>query len=166
MRSSGARGATGNSRSASVDAGYFGVRQAITRRRGLFSPDQSAIHEGGHLLFRFLGSEFLHRRAARCCSWRADRLGRDVAGSGIIRDRVLSGWLSTKLVGRGSIWPTAEALQLPLVTARRRRRRGHPCWEYLFSQLACCGAARSSVWLTRQMGNLVMLAVWGWAGVC
>src|SRR5436190_19244098 len=40
---------------------YFGVRQAINPQAWtLFSGINLPIHEGGHLLFRLLGCEFLH----------------------------------------------------------------------------------------------------------
>ena len=67
------------------------------------------------------------------------------------------GWLSTNLVGTGLYMADARDLQLPLVTAEGSGPVTHD-WEFLFSTLGLLSCSEAIGWLTRQAGNLVMLA--------
>jgi hypothetical protein len=68
------------------------------------------------------------------------------------------GWLSTNLVGTGVYMTDAEAMQLPLVTAEGGGGIVLHDWQFLFSQLGLLRYCEAIGWLTRQAGNLVMLA--------
>jgi hypothetical protein len=139
---------------------YYGVLQAVNPQAWtLFAGINLPIHEGGHLLFRLLGWEFLHAAggtllqlfAPIASAWMFSRQ-RDYFAIAFCL-----GWLSTNLVGTGVYMADAEALQLPLVTAEGGGVAQHD-WEYLFSTLGLLRRCEAIGWLTRQTGTLVMLA--------
>jgi hypothetical protein len=148
---------------------YFGVKQAIDPQAWtIFSGINLPIHEGGHLLFRALGWEFLHVAGGTLLQLFAP------IASGVMffkqRDyfaiAFCLGWLSTNLMSVGVYMADARALALPLVTAEGGGGGIiiHD-WQYLFSRLGLLQQCEAIGWLTRQAGNLSMLAglaVAGW----
>ena len=146
---------------------YFGVRQAINPQAWtLFSGINLPIHEGGHLLFRLLGCEFLHVAGGTLLQMFAP------LASAVMffkhRDyfaiAFCLGWLSTNLSNIGVYMADASAMQLPLVTAEGGGDAVIHDWQFLFSQfglLQCCEAIG---WLTRQVGNVSMLGCLGLSG--
>lgn len=140
---------------------YFGVVQAIRPESWtLFSGINLPIHEGGHLLFRMVGWEFLHAAGGTLLQLLAP------LGSALmfLRQRdyfavaFCFGWLSTNLVGTGVYMADAEVMQLPLVTAEGGGDAITHDWNFLFSQLGLLRACDAIGWLTRQAGNVSMLA--------
>jgi len=146
---------------------YVGVLQAIHPDAWtLFSGINLPIHEGGHLLFRLLGWEFLHVAGGTLL-----QLFAPLASAVIFykqRDYFAIafslGWLSTNLMGTGVYMADAEAMQLPLVTAEGGGDGVIHDWQFLFSQLGLLRYCEAIGWLTRQAGNLVMLASVGGGG--
>lgn len=146
---------------------YFGVLQAIKPSAWtLFSGINLPIHEGGHLLFRIVGGEFLHAAGGTLLQLFAPL----AAAAVFYRQRdyfaiaFCLGWWSTNLVGTGVYMADAEAMQLPLVTAEGGGEGIIHDWQYLFSQLGLLSACEAIGWLTRQAGNLAMLACLGLGG--
>src|SRR6185295_13039745 len=99
---------------------YFAVVQAADPQGWtIFSGINLPIHEGGHLLFRMLGWEFLHVAGGTLLQLLAP------IGSAVMffkqRDyfaiAFCFGWLSTNLISIGVYMADARALQLPLVSA-------------------------------------------------
>jgi len=83
---------------------YFGVRQAINPQAWtFFSGINLPIHEGGHLLFRIFGWEFLHAAGGALLQLFAP------IGAALMFARQRDyfaivfciGWLSTNLMGTG-----------------------------------------------------------------
>ena len=142
---------------------YVGVLQAIRPESWtIFSGINLPIHEGGHLLFRWCGDGFFHAAGGTLLQL-VTPLGAAVA---LFKQRDYFGiafciaWLSTNLVGTGVYMADAELQQLPLVTAEGGGPVTHD-WESLFSTLGLLRACEGIGWLTRQAGNLVMLAALG-----
>ncbi len=140
---------------------YFGSAQAIHPQSWtLFSGINLPIHEGGHLLFRMIGWEFLHAAGGTLLQLSAP------LGSALmfLRQRdyfavaFCLGWLSTNLTGIGVYMADAEAMQLPLVTAEGGGDAIVHDWNFLFAQLGWLSACEAIGWLTRQAGNVSMLA--------
>jgi hypothetical protein len=139
----------------------FGVLQAVRPESWTpFSGINLPIHEGGHLLFRLFGGEFLHAAGGTLLQLVAP------AASAVVFFRQRDyfaiafclGWLSTNLVGTGVYMADALVQQLPLVTAEGGEGGVTHDWDYLFSQLGLLRHCEAIGWLTRQAGNLVMLA--------
>jgi hypothetical protein len=145
----------------------FGVRQAIHPEAWtLFSGINLPIHEGGHLLFRWTGWEFLHVAGGTLL-----QLFAPLAAAAVFfkqRDyfgiAFCIGWLSTNLVGIGVYMADAVAMQLPLVTAEGGGDDIIHDWQYLFSTFGLLRGCEAIGWLTRQAGNGVMLACLGLGG--
>ncbi len=146
---------------------YFGVVQAINPQAWTpFAGINLPLHEGGHLLFRLLGWEFLHVAGGTLL-----QLFAPIAAACVFfRQRdyfaitFCLGWLSSGLMGTGVYMADAQAMQLPLVTAEGGGGDiGHD-WEFLFSHLGLLRACEAIGWLTRQAGNLAMLAALGPGG--
>jgi hypothetical protein len=145
---------------------YFGVLQAIHPHAWtLFSGINLPIHEGGHLLFRMLGWDFLHAAGGTLLQLFAPLASAVM----FFRQRdyfaiaFCLGWWSTNLVNTGVYMADAEALQLPLVTAEGGGIVTHD-WQFLFSELGLLRHCEAIGWLTRQAGNLVMMAALGQGG--
>ena len=144
----------------------FGVLQAIRPQAWtLFSGINLPIHEAGHLLFRLFGWEFLHAAGGTLLQLFAP------LASALMFSRQRDyfaiafclGWFSTNLMSTGVYMADAEAMQLPLVTAEGGGDVSHD-WQFLFSQLGLLRGCEAIGWLTRQAGNLVMLACLGLGG--
>jgi hypothetical protein len=143
---------------------YFGVLQAINPNAWtLFSGINLPIHEGGHLLFRIFGGEFLHAAGGTLLQLVAP------VGAAVVFARQRDyfaiafclGWLSTNLMGTGVYMADAEVQQLPLVTAEGGGGDVIHDWQYLFSTLGLLRGCEVVGWLTRQAGNVVMIASLG-----
>lgn len=140
---------------------YIGVIQAIDPQAWtIFSGINLPIHEGGHLLFRMLGWEFLHVAGGTLLQLFAP------AASALMFFRQRDyfaiafcfAWLSTNLMGTGVYMADARALQLPLISAEGGGEFIIHDWEYLFGHLGLLPYCEAIGWLTRQAGNLSMLA--------
>jgi hypothetical protein len=146
---------------------YFGVLQAINPHAWtLFSGINLPIHEGGHLLFRMLGWEFLHTAGGTLL-----QLFAPLAAAAMFSKQrdyfaiaFCFGWLSTNLMSTGVYMADAEAMQLPLVTAEGGGGVIIHDWEFLFSKLGVLRYCEAIGWLTRQAGNFVMMACLGLGG--
>ncbi|HZE98949.1 MAG TPA: hypothetical protein VE981_18230 [Planctomycetota bacterium] len=143
---------------------YFGVLQAIRPQAWtLFSGINLPIHEGGHLLFRLFGWEFLHAAGGTLLQLFAPL----ASAMMFFRQRdyfaiaFCLGWLSTNLVGVGFYMADANAMQLPLVTAESGGGTVVHDWEFLFSRLGLLPYGEAIGGLTRQAGNVTMLACLG-----
>jgi hypothetical protein len=145
----------------------FGVVQAINPQAWTpFVGINLPLHEGGHLLFRLLGWEFLHVAGGTLLQLAAP-IGAAVV---FFRQRdyfaiaFCIGWLSTGLMGTGVYMADAQVQQLPLVTAEGGGGDITHDWEFLFSHLGLLRACEAIGWLTRQTANLTMLAGLGLGG--
>ena len=146
---------------------YFGVRQAINPQAWtIFSGINLPIHEGGHLLFRLLGWDFLHVAGGTLL-----QLFAPLASAVMFfkhRDyfaiAFCLGWLSTNLNNIGVYMADAGVMQLPLVTAEGGGDVVIHDWEFLFSKFGLLQACEAIGWLTRQAGNILMLACLGLGG--
>jgi len=140
---------------------YFGVVQAIHPQDWtLFSGINLPIHEGGHLLFRMVGWEFLHAAGGTLL-----QLVVPLASALMfLRQRdyfavaFSFGWWSTNLISTGVYMADAQAMQLPLLTAEGGGEAITHDWNFLFSQLGLLRCCEAIGWLTRQAGNVSMLA--------
>jgi len=140
---------------------FLGVVQAVRPESWTpFSGINLPIHEAGHLLFRGFGEGFLHVAGGTLLQLFAPLASAVV----FLRQRdyfaiaFSLGWLSTNLIGTGVYMADAQALQLPLVTAEGDGGDITHDWEYLFSRIGLLRHCEAVGWLTRQAGNLVMLA--------
>ena len=139
----------------------FGVVQAIDPQAWtIFSGLNLPIHEGGHLLFRMLGWEFLHVAGGTML-----QLFAPIASMLMFfkqRDyfaiAFCFAWLSTNLMEIGVYMADARAQQLPLVTAEGGGGSIIHDWEYLFNKFGLLQHCEAIGWLTRQAGNLSMLS--------
>lgn len=139
---------------------YIGIAQVIDPQSWtVLSSLNLPIHEGGHLLFRMVGWEFLHVAGGTLLQLAAP------IGSMLMffkqRDyfaiAFCVGWLSTNLTGIGVYMADARLQQLQLVTAEGGGGEIIHDWTYLFN---CFGLIRQCEligWLTRQAGNVSML---------
>jgi hypothetical protein len=140
---------------------YFGVRQAINPQAWtLFSGINLPIHEGGHLLFRLVGWEFLHVAGGTLL-----QIFAPLASAAMFfkqRDyfaiAFCMGWLSTNLKNIGVYMADANELQLPLVTAEGGGDVVIHDWQFLFSKFGLLHFCEAIGWLTQQAGNVMMLA--------
>ena len=145
----------------------FGVRQAINPQAWtLFSGINLPIHEGGHLLFRLLGWEFLHVAGGTLLQLLAPLASVVV----FFKQRdyfaiaFCMGWWSTNLMNIGVYMADASAMQLPLVTAEGGGDGIIHDWQFLFATFGLLNACEAIGWLTRQAANVVMLASLGLGG--
>ena len=141
---------------------YVGARQWANpgfSAENLFAGLNLGIHEGGHLIFRFVG-EFL------CIA----------AGSGLqcavpilsifmfFKQRdyfaisVCLGWLGINLVHVGVYMRDAQAMILPLVTVGGGGDTVIHDWNWLFRKMGLLSWSGTLSWLTGQAGNLMLLA--------
>jgi hypothetical protein len=138
---------------------YVGILQAVRPEAWtIFSGINLPIHEGGHLLFRWTGWEFLHSAGGTLL-----QLAAPIAAAFVfLRQRdyfgiaFSLGWLSTNLTGTGLYMADARDLQMPLVSAEGSGPVTHD-WEFLFSTVGLLSCCEAIGWLTRQAGNLTML---------
>lgn len=127
----------------------------------LFGGINLGIHEGGHLLFRFLG-QFICVAGGTIAQLSAPLITVGIFFSqrdyfGIC---VAFGWLSTNLIGVGVYMADARDMLLPLVTVGgggENQVVGHD-WRYLFTKLGVLEHDKTIGMLTRGMGSLSMLA--------
>jgi len=151
----------------SLMLGYFGIAQAINPNSWtLFSGINLPIHEGGHLLFRMFGWEFLHAAGGTLL-----QLFAPIASAVVFSKQrdyfaiaFCFAWLSTNVVSMGVYMADAEAMQLPLVTAEGGGFIVNHDWHFLLSQLGLLHHCEAIGWLTRQAGNLVMIGALGLCG--
>ena len=146
---------------------YFGVLQAINPHAWtLFSGINLPIHEGGHLLFRMLGWEFLHAAGGTLLQLFAPLASAVMffRGRDYFAIAFCFGWLSTNLMSTGVYMADAEAMQLPMVTAEGEGGILIHDWQFLFSQLGLLRYCEAIGWLTRQTANLAMMACLGLGG--
>jgi hypothetical protein len=146
---------------------FLGVLQAVRPESWTpFSGINLPLHEGGHLLFRWFGEGFLHAFGGTLLQLFAPL----AAAVAFLKQRdyfaiaFCLGWWSTNLVGTGVYMADARALQLPLVTAEGGGGDITHDWEYLFSRVGLLGHCEAIGWLTRQAGNLAMLAALAFGG--
>lgn len=139
----------------------LGVLQAVNPQAWTpFSGINLPLHEGGHLLFRLLGWEFLHVAGGTMLQLFAPLASAYM----FLRQRdyfaiaFCFGWWSTNLTSTGVYMGDAMAQQLPLVTAEGGGGDIIHDWEFLFSRLGLLRHCEAIGWLTRQAGTLVMLA--------
>lgn len=142
---------------------YVGVQQFLdpVGYSSLFGGINLGIHEGGHLLFRFVG-EFICVAGGTIAQLSAPLIAmfifykqRDYFGIA-----VAMGWLSTNLVGVGVYMADARDMALPLVTVgggSENQVVGHD-WRYLFTKLGLLEQDKLIGMLTRGLGSLTMLA--------
>lgn len=142
---------------------YVGVNQFLepVSYCSLFGGINLGIHEGGHLLFRFVG-EFICVAGGTLAQLAAPLIAmfiffkqRDYFGIS-----VGLGWLSTNLVNVGVYMADARDMILPLVTVGgggENQVVGHD-WHYLFTKLGLLEQDKTIGLLTRGAGSVVMLA--------
>lgn len=138
---------------------YIAVRQVQDPFYGsLFAGINTGIHEGGHLLFRFLG-EFLCVAGGTLLQLAAP------VGSMVMFARqrdyfaisICFGWLSTNLYSVGVYMADAGPMKLPLVTVGDSGGVVTHDWRYLLSKFGVLRQCETLGWLTCQLGNLSML---------
>ncbi|MCX7805319.1 MAG: hypothetical protein N3A38_09035 [Planctomycetota bacterium] len=138
---------------------WVGVRQVMEPSCwSLFAPLNLAIHEAGHLLFRFDG-EFLCVAGGTLLQLAAPA----ASAAMFIRQRdyfavaACSGWLSTNLYDVGVYMADARAQALDLVTVGDPQGPIRHDWNYMLGALGLIEHDRSLGWLVRQAGLLAML---------
>ncbi len=139
---------------------WIGVRQVLDPAYwSLFDSLNFPIHEGGHLLFGWLGCEFLGVAGGTIL-----QLVAPVASAVMfVRQRdyfavaVCFGWLSTNLYHIGVYMADARDRALPLVTVGEPQGSIPHDWEYMLGRLGILEYDRAMGWLVCQTGLLAML---------
>jgi hypothetical protein len=143
---------------------YVGVRQFQEPETyaSLFAGINLGIHEGGHLLFRPLGNEFLHIAGGTIA-----QLGAPIISMYILLQQrdcfgitFCFGWLSTNLIAVGVYMADARAMALPLVSAEGGGSDSPAIihdWNWLFGQLGLLSHDETIGLLTRGLGSASML---------
>jgi hypothetical protein len=136
----------------------------------LFNGINLGIHEGGHLLLRWFGNEFLHVAGGTLA-----QLAAPLAAMAILwrqRDSFgvtfCLGWLSTNLVGVGVYMADARAQELPLVTAEGGDGEPIHDWNWLFTYFGLLQDDTLIGLWTRALGSATMavaLALGAWVMV-
>jgi hypothetical protein len=144
---------------------YVGYRQyeEPVGYASLFAAINLCIHEGGHLLLRPCGNEFLHVAGGTLAQLGAPLLCMVI----LLRQGeyfgipFCLGWLSTNLIGVGVYMADARAQELPLVTAEgagsSEAVTTHD-WAYLFGHFGLMNQDTTIGLWTRAVGTAVMLA--------
>jgi hypothetical protein len=143
---------------------YVGYRQyqEPVEYNSWFGAINLCIHEGGHLLMRPFGNEFLHV---------AGGTGLQLAAPVICMLVLLKqgdyfgipfclGWLSTNLVGVGVYMADARARELPLVTAEGAGSGDAIAthdWAYLFGNFGLLDYDTTIGFATRALGSVAMV---------
>jgi hypothetical protein len=139
---------------------YIGVRLALDPLYwSLFHPLDLAVHEGGHLLFGYFGEligaaggtilQVLAPVAAMVMFYRQ----RDYFAIA-----VCIVWLGINLSAVGVYMGDALRMELPLVTVGQEDGIVKHDWSYLFGRMGLLRQAEGIGWLTRGLGDVVMLA--------
>jgi hypothetical protein len=124
----------------------------------LFNFLNLAIHEGGHLLFRF-GGDFICVAGGTILQLFAPLASMVM----FLKQRdyfaiaVCFAWLSTNLFGVALYMADADDLALDLVTVGDGEGGITHDWQYMFIRMGMIRHCDAIGWLTRQAGNLSML---------
>lgn len=138
---------------------YLGIRYlGNPQYHSMFDGINLGIHEAGHLLFRFLGSDFLYMAGGTLLQVAAPLFAMImfVRQPDYFAVPICGCWLATNLYGVATYMADARARALPLVTVGGGDARHD--WYYLFSRMGLLSMDTTIAGFVRV---LAFLSMWG-----